>query len=627
MGDREARERNLGAFEVGRWQAEPGLNLLRDAAEERPVEPRAMDVLVCLARHAGETVSKETLLAEVWGGAFVVEGVVAKTVFALRQALGDDADEPRFILTVPRRGYRLIAPVRTTAVSADADLASEPVPVPARAGGRRALAALALLLVVGGAGAVGLLRARRATPEPAGPARFERLAVAPFEALGSPAESEALAAALRAELVAELVRFPRPRVHLLEASQVAGSGALVLARAIGSDGMLRGSVAVLPGRVRVDLQLIDAGTEEVRWTTSVERPPNELYALGRRLAAAVAERVEAAGAERRLLPVEGRPPIPPETYRSFLEARFLWSRRGIEDLQRARELFRRITDEAPAFAAGFAWLALAEVTNVNYRGGDARAGLSRAEAAAGRALELDAEEPVAHVAAGLVSMNLRMAPEEAVASYRRATELAPSFAPAHQLLAEACSAAERHEEAVAAAGEAVALEPFSPVMHGVRGLVLHAAGRPGEALEALDRALVLAPRFAWLHRYRAYALAHLGRPDDAAREFLEEARGVGESAESLAALERAIASQGLTGYWRWRLDRLTALEQRGIVLRPTQKAEALAALGRGEEALAALARAPAALDGEYFVHYRTSPAFDELRKDVRFRALYARGGG
>ncbi|KAB2958330.1 MAG: transcriptional regulator, partial [Thermoanaerobaculia bacterium] len=125
-----AREVPGGAFEVGRWRAEPGLNLLRDQGEERPLEPRAMDVLVCLARHAGETVSKETLLEEVWGGAFVVEGVVAKTVFALRQALGDDADEPRFILTVPRRGYRLIAPVRPPAAPDGADEATETEPVP-----------------------------------------------------------------------------------------------------------------------------------------------------------------------------------------------------------------------------------------------------------------------------------------------------------------------------------------------------------------------------------------------------------------------------------------------------------------------------------------------------------------
>ena len=71
-----------------------------------------MDLLVCLARRSGETVSKETLLEEVWKGAFVVEGVIPKTLSGLRSALGDDASEPTFILTVPRRGYRLVAPVR-----------------------------------------------------------------------------------------------------------------------------------------------------------------------------------------------------------------------------------------------------------------------------------------------------------------------------------------------------------------------------------------------------------------------------------------------------------------------------------------------------------------------------------
>lgn len=98
-------------FTVGRWRVDPGLNRLTDGARTVPIDPRTMDLLVCLARRAGETVAKETLLEEVWKGAFLSEGVIPKTVSALREALGDDAAAPTFILTVPRRGYRLVAPV------------------------------------------------------------------------------------------------------------------------------------------------------------------------------------------------------------------------------------------------------------------------------------------------------------------------------------------------------------------------------------------------------------------------------------------------------------------------------------------------------------------------------------
>jgi DNA-binding winged helix-turn-helix (wHTH) protein/tetratricopeptide (TPR) repeat protein len=101
-------------FTVGRWRVDPGLNRLTDGAQTVAIDPRTMDLLVCLVRRAGETVSKETLLEEVWKGAFVSEGVISKTLSALRDALGDDAAAPTFILTVPRRGYRLVARVEVS---------------------------------------------------------------------------------------------------------------------------------------------------------------------------------------------------------------------------------------------------------------------------------------------------------------------------------------------------------------------------------------------------------------------------------------------------------------------------------------------------------------------------------
>ena len=121
-----------------------------------------MDLLLCLARHAGETVSKETILEEVWEGAFVVEGVIPKTISALRAALGDDAANPAFILTVPRRGYRLVAKVGATAPGAVEPTGSR-LRLPTLlivAGGGLAVAVAAAVLVsvalpVGAAGGTG----------------------------------------------------------------------------------------------------------------------------------------------------------------------------------------------------------------------------------------------------------------------------------------------------------------------------------------------------------------------------------------------------------------------------------------------------------------------------------------
>ncbi|KAB2963661.1 MAG: hypothetical protein F9K16_06160 [Thermoanaerobaculia bacterium] len=113
-GERSTAAGDPGPFALGPWRVEPGLNRLHGPGGEVTLEPRAMELLVCLARHAGETVSKEQLLEEVWRGAFVVEGVIPKTVHALRQALGDDATAgaPAVECDQPPAAYRTFLEAR-----------------------------------------------------------------------------------------------------------------------------------------------------------------------------------------------------------------------------------------------------------------------------------------------------------------------------------------------------------------------------------------------------------------------------------------------------------------------------------------------------------------------------------
>lgn len=626
-------------FGLGEWTVEPGLNRLVDARGAAvALEPRAMDVLLCLARHAGTTVSKEQLLDEVWHGAFVVEGVIPKTVFALRHALGDDANAPRYVLTVPRRGYRLIAEMGPATASPAGELAAELASAPAVTGeapgvapeggappaprrrGRSIWIASGLLLAV----AIGWAMLRRPGPEAADP-RIARLAVAPFEALGGP-DSEVLAAALRAETVGELVRFERPSVHLVGAGASGREGAFAGAREVRADALLVGAVDTSSERVRVDLQLIDPASRRVAWTASFDRTPSELFELRRAIASAVAVRLGAQAAEPPAPVSRASVVLGAEAYRSFLEARHLWARRGQGDLLRALRLFEKVARDAPDSGEAQAWMALALVTGANYLGLEPIGALGAAEQAARRAVELAPDDPVAHTAAGLVAINRHAAVEEAVAEYRRAIALAPSFATPRQFLAEALAAAGRHEEALATIEQAVALEPLSPVVQAVQGLVLYAAGREGDALEQFDRVLVLEPRFTWLHRYRGYSFVRLGRGEEAGAALLAEAEAQGETAARLAGIREAFAREGIRGYWRWRVDRLDEIAASGRTVRPSQLAEALAGAGRHDEALAALEGAVAAGDGEYFLYARWSPAFDALRDDPRFGAIYSRRG-
>ena len=115
-------------FSLGEWQVEPELNIITCAGREIRLEPTVMALLVCLSERAGSVVSKDELMWQVWMGRCVTDGVLTTTIWELRRALGDDAKRPRFIQTVPRKGYRLIAPVSTRA---ETNGATPPAPIPA----------------------------------------------------------------------------------------------------------------------------------------------------------------------------------------------------------------------------------------------------------------------------------------------------------------------------------------------------------------------------------------------------------------------------------------------------------------------------------------------------------------
>ncbi len=596
-------------FELEGWRVTVGLNRLEREGRSETLEPKAMDLLVCLARHAGETLSKQRLLDEVWGGTFVADGVIAKNVSALRQALGDDPREPRYILTVPRRGYRLVAHVEVVgAAPAPPGRAVAPRRRLAGMGAAGALVALVVLAV-----AVRLEPRLASGRRP----RIERLAVLPFVTT-TPARTDAfLVHGIQEEVIDELARFDLPRVLLVTPEQLRRKGALDSGRAVGADALLEGRVEVFAGQLRVVVRLVAPASGTVLWSATRQRPLAELFDLEQGVAADIVERTrQELGATAHVVARH----VEPGAYESYLKARWLLDRRTNDGILTAHGLFARATARDPLFADGFAGLAMCLVIETNYSLVPLPSGRAQAVAAAERALVLDPRSAEAHTARGLVRLNHDWDFAGAIAAYRRAIELAPGPTPARQFLAEALSIVGRHDEAVATIDEAIAREPYSPLLLAVRGLVLNAAGRPQEALAAFDEADLFEPRFPWIHRYRTYALMRAGRPADAVRSRVVEARALGSPPEEVARLKRAVQDGGLAGFYRWQLERLGGARDETLAGDEMLRAEALAGLGRRDDALQWLARAVAER-GEYFLHLRRSPAFDALRTGPRYLAL------
>jgi TolB-like protein/DNA-binding winged helix-turn-helix (wHTH) protein len=265
-------------FRLGDWLVEPLLNRLTRGDESVHLEPRAMDLLVFLAQHPGEVLSRETLIDGVWAEQFVGEAVLRQTIAALRDALGDDAREPTFIETIPKRGYRLIAAVAEVEPPVEQETGRPAARFP---GLRRvvwvAVGAALLLAVI-----VALLWHGRQAP-PAGP---KRIVVLPFENLGPP-EDEYFADGMTEEIISRLAAVSDLHVISRTSAMYFKGTAKKLSEIgdeLGVDYALEGTVrwdrsGDGEGRVRITPQLIQVDGDRHLWSERYDEVIEDIFEL------------------------------------------------------------------------------------------------------------------------------------------------------------------------------------------------------------------------------------------------------------------------------------------------------------------------------------------------------------
>jgi len=286
---------DVASIRIGAWTARPDLNLLEHDGRSVRIEPRAMDVLILLARHGGAVVSIDELMASVWKGVVVGEGSVYLAIRQLRQAFGDADDGKRYIETITKRGYRLTVPVEHM------ESAPSPAPavVPASVPGSRkrwsrgmAVAWLGTLLV-----GISLLAAFavnfrgdgvRTTVTPS-------VAVLPFENLSSDPEQAYFADGITAELLSTLSRVRGLRVTGRASSfqfKDSDEDLRTIGSALGVEHILRGSVRRAGERVRISAQLSDARSGDQLWSQTYERKLDDIFVIQDEIAESVAHALQ-----------------------------------------------------------------------------------------------------------------------------------------------------------------------------------------------------------------------------------------------------------------------------------------------------------------------------------------------
>jgi TolB-like protein len=408
-----------GDFRVGPWLVAPSLNSISCKGTTVRLEPKVMAVLVCLAQHAGETLAKETLFHTVWPDTFVTDDVLTHSISELRRAFEDDAREPRIIQTIPKRGYRLVAPVNS--VSAP----------------RTSAASVAR----------------------------DSIAVLPFINMSADTENEFFTDGITEEIINALAQIKDLHV-VARSSAFSFKGKHIDPRIVGEQlnvrTVLEGSVRRADNRLRIMVQLVNAADGYHLWSERYDRELKDVFDIQDEIARSIADRLkvtlEGGGPER--LVKAGTENL--EAYQLYVKGRVLLARRG--PAAAYVHCFERSVKLDPNYAP--AWAGLADSYNVVGYSGIVRpeASMPKAIEAARRAVALGPSFAEAHNALAMASLMGAWDKAEAEREFLRALELNPRYVQARDwyalyylMLSEGRSA-----EAIAEAKGALELDPVHP---------------------------------------------------------------------------------------------------------------------------------------------------------------------
>jgi len=582
-----------------------------------------LEILRMLLERPGEVVTREELRAALWAGDTFVDfdHSLNAAVNKLREALGDSAENPRYVETLPRRGYRFIGQINGQASAGASREEREGAPAVQPQGWGMVSAMLtAVLLIVAAVGFdVGGIRGRLFGRAPATGA-VQSVAVLPFANLSNDPEQEYFADGMTEELITQLAQVRALRVisrtSAMRYKQTKKS-LPEIARELGVQAVVEGSVMRADGRVRITAQLVDAASDAHQWAGTYERDLADVIGLQREVARAIATQVRATVTPRELAALARPAAVNPEAYSLYLKARHLQNQELRQTTNQAIELFEQAIAKDASFALSYTGLAEALVFSY-----PPRETMPRAKAAAERALELAPELPESHVASGLVQMFWEWDWTGAERAFRRAIELDSHHSAAYRRYAVLLATQGRFEEAVAISRKALELDPFSPGIGHMLGRIHYFAERNEEAIEQYQRTLEIEPQDYWSTLFLGIVYGRLGRHNESQQQTQRAHVLAGAPPEIVAKLGAVYREQGRRGTLRAMAEAEVARSQRGDVISSTA-ALLYAELGEKEKALEWLERAFASHTRD-LVYINVEPHYESLRKEPRFQALLAK---
>ena len=533
-------------FRVGDWTIDPSTCRIKRHGRELKIEPKAMAVLVCLAQNAGHVVTREQLEETAWAGMVVGYDSLASAIIKLRKAFNDNSKNPQVIETVPKKGYRLIAPVSSAQDSiTPQDASGITEPVSTKTGQSKSkIAALIIIILLS---IPGLWLFTGYTPEHGdrseiSPASKPAIAVLPFKNLSNDPEQEYFSDGITADLITDLSKLSGLSViarYSVFTYKNAEIDVHEVGEELGVSYMLEGSIRKSGDQVRISASLIDTHSNYTIWADRFDGTLDNIFAFQDEVTSKIISSLEIRLTDKDRTRLAHKYSNSIEAYDLFLQGwQSLWlsSQDGV--LQ-AREYFKKAIELDNNFARAHANLALTYIyDHMHGWSAESDQALQQAHMYADRAISIDPDLPQVHWVKGFADIFNRNY-QQAARRAEKSIELDPNFADGYGLLATTLNYAGKPKQAAQEMQKAMRLYPGHPFIYKViYGEILFNQHDYENAIENFTLALESNPEIVESRLWLAAALAHSGRRDDASWQ-LEQIQATG-SKLSLEHIEAVI---------------------------------------------------------------------------------------
>jgi TolB-like protein/DNA-binding winged helix-turn-helix (wHTH) protein/Tfp pilus assembly protein PilF len=614
-------------YEFGPFRLEPAERKLLRGSEIVELTPKAFDTLLLLVRNTGRLLDKDELISRIWPETFVEEGSLSNNIFVLRKALGEN---PAYIETVPRRGYRFVGAVRQLPHAAPAHLEKPPEtgahdipslsakePRPWRSRVALGIAAVAVVASL----AAGWFYKFAARGE-----AIDSLAVLPFVNANRDPNTEYLSDGITESLIDSLSQLPNLKVMSRDAVfryKGKETDAQTLGRELGVRAIFKGRVTQRGDTLNISAELINARDSSHIWGQQYDRKLADMVALREEIAREMAGalRMRLTGAEEKRLTKSYT--ANPEAYQDYLKGRYWLNKRTDEGFNKGIEYFRQAVTKDPAYALAYSGLSDCYSSLAEFGLVPAKDGYLRAKDAALKALELDDTLAEAHGSLALIKSSYDWDWSGADKGIRRAIEINPSYSDAHRLHAVVLWQTGRLNEAIAETKLILDLDPLSLDNNNTLALEFFLARQYDRAIEQERKVLELDPNYTLAYYFRGVSYLKKSMYKEGMTDFQKAVLISPGDIVALTGLGYGYAVTGRRADAQKVLDKLNGLSKHEYVS-AVWRAKIYAGFEERDKAFEWLEKAYEDRSIVSVGFIKTNPMFDPLRTDQRYADLLRR---